>query len=135
MRTKTKPAMAPSLTRGCRRFKSWRDRNRPRTRLPEELWALAVDLAQEQGLNKTVRALGLDYNALKRKVAGSNKRKASEEASPGFIECFPAVGSVHRPECTVELEDVAGARMRIHLKGTECPDLAALTRAFRRGRE
>ena len=33
-------------------------------------------------------------------------------------------------ECILELEDVAGAKMRIHIKGMEAPDLAALSRSF-----
>jgi hypothetical protein len=33
-------------------------------------------------------------------------------------------------ECTLELEDAGGAKMRVHLKGFEAPDLAALSRSF-----
>ncbi len=34
------------------------------------------------------------------------------------------------PECIVELEHSDGAKMRIHLKGAEPADLAALSRSF-----
>jgi hypothetical protein len=30
----------------------------------------------------------------------------------------------------IEWEDVAGARMRVHLKGQDVPDLLALSRSF-----
>ena len=33
-------------------------------------------------------------------------------------------------ECTLELEDPGGAKLRVHLKGFEAPDLAALSRGF-----
>jgi len=33
-------------------------------------------------------------------------------------------------ECTLELEDAGGAKLRVHLKGFETPDLAALSRSF-----
>jgi len=33
-------------------------------------------------------------------------------------------------ECTLELENAGGAKMRVHLKGVEAPDLAALARSF-----
>jgi hypothetical protein len=33
---------------------------------------------------------------------------------------------------TIELEDGFGARMRVHLRGCELPDLADLCRSFRR---
>ena len=33
-------------------------------------------------------------------------------------------------ECVLELEDPGGAKMRVHLKGVQAPDLAALSRSF-----
>ncbi len=33
-------------------------------------------------------------------------------------------------ECILELEDPGGAKMRVHVKGVEAPDLAALSRSF-----
>ena len=33
-------------------------------------------------------------------------------------------------ECLIEWEDVAGARLRVHLKGHGTPDLLALNRDF-----
>ena len=46
-----------------------------------------------------------------------------------FLELAPpASGGV--PECTLELEDPGGAKMRVHLKGLPVPDLTALSRSF-----
>jgi len=33
-------------------------------------------------------------------------------------------------ECVIEWEDVAGARMRVQLKGQNTPDVLALSRSF-----
>ena len=33
-------------------------------------------------------------------------------------------------ECVIEFEDGGGAVMRVHLKGTEVPDVLALGRSF-----
>jgi hypothetical protein len=50
--------------------------------------------------------------------------------SATFVEVMPPV-SGGASECILELEDPGGAKMRVHLKGVEAPDLAALTRSFR----
>jgi len=46
-----------------------------------------------------------------------------------FVELASAE-HVSRPACLIELEHPRGAKMRIHLKGAEVPDLAALSRSF-----
>jgi hypothetical protein len=57
-------------------------------------------------------------------------------ALPAFLELAPpaAHGFVTAPagpcQCIVEWEDAAGAKMRVELKGTAMPDLAALSRSF-----
>jgi len=52
---------------------------------------------------------------------------------PAFLELapghFPGVPLGHC-ECTLELEDADGAKMRVHLKAADTPDLAALSRSF-----
>ena len=46
-----------------------------------------------------------------------------------FLELVSAAPS-SLPECIVELEDARGVKMKIHLKGSEVQDLAALTKLF-----
>ena len=46
-----------------------------------------------------------------------------------FLE-LPAAAWAGCGECTLELEDAGGAKLRVHLKGFEAPDLAALSRSF-----
>jgi hypothetical protein len=52
-----------------------------------------------------------------------------EKGAVTFLELatLPSAGAC---ECTVELEDGAGATMRVHLKVATPPDLAALCRSF-----
>ena len=137
-----------------RRFERWRATCEGRTRIPEALWASAVKAAGKYGVYPTSRALRLDYYSLKKRVeaaglmgesaeGGSRRasgrpsvaRSAAGEIRRGeFIElAMPASAgppSTSVPECILELEDPRGAKMRIHLKGTSAPDLAALSRSF-----
>jgi len=82
------------------------------------------------GINRTARALRLDYYALKEHAAAAAE---SGERAPKFVEVLPGAMSASRPECIIELEDSGGTKMRIHLQGGDFPDVAALTRAFREG--
>ncbi len=124
------------LLRG--RFDRWRQSHRRRSRLPDVLWAAAVALVGNCGLNRTARALGLNYYALKKQVEERHKLPsgfaapvAAPELSVGsaFLE-LPVPAVADRAECMIEWENADGATMRIHLKGVLSPDLAALSRSF-----
>jgi len=52
-----------------RRWTEWRSTHAVRSRLPEELWAAAVELVQRDGIDATARALDVDKPSL-RKWAG-----------------------------------------------------------------
>jgi hypothetical protein len=88
-----------------------------------------VKLAGEFGIHQTARTLRLDYVRLKKRVNANTHRGPSEESAPSFFELV-SPGTNHLPECTVEVEDPHGAKLKIHLKGAVTPDLAALTKAF-----
>jgi hypothetical protein len=101
-----------------------------------------VRAAGQCGLYQTVRALRLDYNALKKRVeaAGLSGKQAPRSVPdrivstkgrtvPGFVELTPPVPAAS-PECIMEMETPAGAKMRIHLKGAQIPDVVALSRGF-----
>jgi hypothetical protein len=130
--SKRRPAsLPPPLSKARRRLEQWRSRRRPRARLPEELWSTAVELARRHGLYKTAKALRLDYYGLKKRVdrvSGAESGHSSSEG--GFVEVLPAEIPNLRPECTLELENGAGGKMRIYLKGFQCPDLPGCLMAF-----
>jgi hypothetical protein len=79
--------------------------------------------------------LRLDYYRLKKQldqIVTSRSETFRAEAKTTFIE-LPTSVRPTTAECVVELEDGVGAKMRIHLKGVEAPDVAALSRSFFRG--
>ena len=55
--------------------------------------------------------------------------KTSRENGIAFLELAAPVAT-GSGECILELENADGAKMRVHLKGVEAPDLAALSRSF-----
>ena len=119
------------LERTRQRFERWRETRKARSRIPESLWTSAVKMARAYGINRTARALRVDYYSLKERVESEASSSGSSDrgTSSTFVELTaPAIASTC--ECLLELEDVAGAKMRIHLKGVEVPDLAALSRSF-----
>ena len=74
MRSRGRGAEPARVAAVRRRFEFWRSTRQGRARIPERLWKSAARLAATYGLCRTARTLGLDYNALKKRVefAGLN---------------------------------------------------------------
>ena len=133
MSTKRRQNVSARLEGLRRRFERWRRTRKVRSPIPEPLWASAVKLAGTFGIHRTAKALRVDYYALKKRVEGTAAVTASNTpagvAPATFVElsapAWPGSG-----ECMLELEDAGGAKLRVHLKGFEAPDLAALSRSF-----
>jgi hypothetical protein len=139
--------MRPSKTRSLpaglegvrRRFEHWRRTHEVRSRIPDSLWAAAVGAAGTCGIHRTSKLLRLNYYSLKDRVeqhSAATFNPPERAAGATFLELAPLAGHgsaavpVGRCECTLELEDAGGAKMRISLKGVQPPDLAALCRSF-----
>ena len=119
------PIMALDEARA--RFEEWRNNRSGKTRIPDELWAAAVEVAWEIGINRTARELHVAWDDLKRRM-GTMGEVPQQAVSPEFVELVaPATQSV--PECTLEVEGRRG-KLRIQLKGASVSDLAALSRAL-----
>ena len=73
-----------ALTRGRDRFEGWRRTRQVGTRIPDELWSLAVKLADGHGLSRAASVLGLDYYSLKKRVAAGNSGVTSVPSA--FVE-------------------------------------------------
>jgi hypothetical protein len=112
-------------------------------------------LAARYGVHRTAKVLRVDYYSLKKRVeqesaAGDDGSasgpanslvafaprgsKTSGEVGEGgggaaFLELAPPV-QVGPCEWTLEFEAADGAKMRLHFKGVEPPDLTTLSRAF-----
>jgi len=113
------------LVLATERFEKWRKRGPSRRKIPERLWDLARTLAETYGVNRTARALRLDYYDLKRRVEAAGRSGAPDaETTATFVEVLPRAGG----ECVIEIEDRRGAKMTIRLPGPV--DAVALARSF-----
>ncbi len=93
----------------------WRETRTVGMPLPEKLWAAAEKLAQRHGVYPTARALGLEYNKLKRlSQSGGETQKAPQPAGVS--------------ECRIELEGPRGGRMRIELSSASAEVVVGLCR-------
>jgi hypothetical protein len=112
------------LTRARNRFQAWRCRRQAGGRIPQRLWALAVRLVNRHGVSRTATALGLDYYSLKERVEAA--ASVPQSSSPAFVE-LPSPLVVGK-QCLVELDNGAGATMRVQLVGYDAGDVEALSR-------
>ena len=131
MGTRNRAKLPAGLERTRRRFEQWRQTRRVRTRIPDSLWAAAVKMAGLYGICRTAKALRLHYYTLKERVEKQDAATDSSdmESQVTFLELgVPSAAS--SAECTLELENAAGTKMRVHLKNIEAPDLVALSRSF-----
>ncbi len=128
------PVVVPAEMREVsREIEHWRSTRPHRMSMPEPLWTLAAKLAVLYGVARVSRFLRLDYYSLKERVQPEERHPVrvseSRSSGPTFIE-LPSLTTPAVSECSIELEHPRGQRMRIHVKGTVLPDLAALTRTF-----
>ena len=136
------PDIPPIMVKVYRRLRRWRSTHTGRVPIPEPLWAAAGELAREHGINRTAKALHLEYGKLKQraeaamptmkrrvtKAPADVPRRARRTAPPTFVELMaPPAGNF--PGAVVELEGRRG-RMRIELKGVATAELVALSRAL-----
>lgn len=127
MSTRSKLKVPARLVRGRERFDKFRKKHKGYRRLPDSLWSAAVKLARTYGVNQTAKTLRLDYSGLKRRLE-STAPDTPSDAPPGsgFIELLPSELTA-ASECALECRRPDGTTIRIHLKGPQLPDLAALS--------
>jgi hypothetical protein len=114
------------LVRGRARFEAWRQRRKGGARIPQPLWALAVQLTKSHGVSRTATALGLDYYSLKKRA--EPVAIAPQSSRPVFVEVAPPVMAAK--QCRVELDNGSGATMRVQLVGYDAADIEAIVRGF-----
>ena len=123
-------APAEELEQVHRRFERWRETRAQLSPIPEALWASAVEVAREHGLNRTARALRLNYYDLKKHVESAAGNARVEEARTTFVELLAPKAAAGVCECILELENAHGAKMRIQLKGSDAPEIVSLASVF-----
>lgn len=116
MRTRRAPIALVGMERARRRLERWRATRVAGSPLPEKLWAVAVQLARRHGVCPTARALGLEYNKLKRLSQRTNEtaKPTPSLPQPTFVELMAPVVAAE-PACRIELEGGAGSKLKIEL--------------------
>ena len=144
-----------ALERIRQRFVRWRQDREPRARIPERLWTAAIERARASGLNRTARALHLDYYSLKNRLeAGSDRKTQRRRSASGqrvggrstrqaFVE-VPTLNLVARPaltplvpldtagtgaECHLIVDSSAGARLTVILARADVAVIDAVCRS------
>ena len=121
-----------SLAEARRRFERWRKFRGSGGRIPHELWMAAAKAAAARGVEAVATDLGVDLGRLRhwmRILDGGEP----EVAPAAFVE-LPLAGLAGMAdagpmaECTLELEEPSGRRLRISLRGP------ATTQALELGR-
>jgi hypothetical protein len=126
------PTPRPTLADVGHRFEHWRKGKKQGSRIPKSLWAAAVEVCKDHKMYQVSRALGLNYNELKQRAAGTVLRD-DRAVVPGakFVE----VSLQSQPVlCSVELESAAGDKLKLTFSG-RCRDFdpMELAKAFLRG--
>ena len=130
MNTRTMRGLPARLEGVRQRFERWRRTRKARSRIPDSLWASATKMAGTYGMHRTARTLRIDYYALKKRAEQEVAAVAGIPEARTVATFFELAAPAGSCECTLELEDAAGAKMRVHLKAAQPPDLAALSRSF-----
>jgi len=118
-----------SLSEVKEQFKTWRKTRKSLRPIPKKLWAAAVSLTTQHCLSQISKELVLDYSALKKRAAIKNKDSTASMSPSDFMEVNlepPAAVS----ECIVEMQDIVGAKMRMHFRGKTDFDLLELAKTF-----
>lgn len=100
-----------------RRFEHWRRNRKGLSRVPTSLWAAAVKMAGRFGVSRTAQVLGVNYNALRKKVerqAAAAPTDSKEIVDTGFLELTPPtrVGSCQWCPCGSREKPLLAGRWR-----------------------
>ena len=112
------------------RLSDWRERRRPRQRIPQPLWQAAAALARLHGVSPVASALRLNYYDLQRR-ATSIARPAKASAPACFVEVPVArLTPVAGAPTLIEWAHPSGSRLTLRLQSTQ--DLLAVVQSLLR---
>lgn len=112
------------------RFELWRSGHHGRRPLPQDLWSAAAQLAQQHGVHRIAKALRLSYDSLRQHLpTGAALQRKPRKTPAKFVELLP-LSSALLPECSIELENARGAKIKIQLRGPAMDELSRLTQLF-----
>jgi hypothetical protein len=127
-------ALPPDIELVRDRIEEWRRTRERRTRMPEELWQSATDLAREHGAWRVARALRVRHDGLKQRLAGG-EAGTGKATSTGFVDLGPvmpdtACASSGRGDAVVEMTRADGARLTVRLPARAGIDVQSLVASF-----
>ena len=129
MPQKSQPIPGQSLSEVKEQFKTWRKTRKSLRPIPAQLWAAAVNLTAKHSFSQIAKELVLDYSTLKKRAAVQKNAGAALMSPTDFIEVnLQPPASIS--ECIVEMQDITGAKMRMHFRGKPDFDLFDLAKAF-----
>lgn len=120
------------------RFEEFRSQHQRRTRLPEELWRAAAEIAGRRGMNLVCRRLRLDTNSLRKwmgkgvngpRPGHARGKRSAMTPTATFMELLTPAASV-AASCVVEVESQRGGKLRLELKGIATSEIAQLIHSF-----
>ena len=131
------PAHAESLDEVKQQFAHWRASRKRGAHITGALWAAAVRVAVDHGVEQTARELHINPIRLakclqRERGIGLTQANTSavSKAVPRFVELFAQAphAATQMHGCTVEMENARGGKMRVEL--TSLDGLAGLASAF-----
>jgi len=123
---KREPFSKTDLKQIQRQLSAWRKKKIGGSRIPEELWMAATQLAKTQGTGLVARVLRLDYYKLRERVRGM----VSSLPTAGFVEVKGSeLASLGPEESVIEFCDGRGGRMSLKVRA-DLSMLTALVQSF-----
>lgn len=132
--TTQKSSRKPSLKKVQGQFENWRNTRKSRGPIPEALWDAAIGLVGSYSVHQISKGLRLNHTAVKDRVEISRNVIPEEAPQTTFVELPPLNQPMPIEEFSLDLENKAGAKMKIRMKGHTDIDLLALTQTFWRQR-
>ena len=124
---------ASALEEVKQQFKIWRKTKTGRERIPASLWQAAAEVFEigDHSLHRISKTLHLNQTALKQYVQQQCPRviRVKHEETPSFI-ALELDSSLPVSECIIEMEDTAGAKMRMCLRGNTDPNILEICKLF-----
>jgi hypothetical protein len=121
------------LTALQRRVDGWRRTGGGRgSRIPQDIWAEAVSVAQSAGLHATARALRFNYENLKKRALAARKAPPPRKQAMEFV-ALPMPQLPNGLKVLIDLAAPDGQRMRIEVSGGSAAEVGTLAHALWRG--
>jgi hypothetical protein len=128
------PALPAGVKQLRRRIDEWHRTRDRRTAMPADMWDEAVALARPGRAWAVARALRINFQALRRRLAETAPGTGWRRPTGTFVELSGAqiVGTTGgAPGTVVELSDGGGMRMTVRLTTAAALDVPRLVAAFR----